>query len=283
MGWHAQLALRYWNDAGSTRAHDRHEGPLRVLKPLYPEGPAVCQHVIVHPPGGIVGGDRLAVDVEVGEGAQALVTTPGATRFYRSDGEAGVQTVRLRLHGGARFEWLPLETLAYSGCIAESRLTMALEPGAQLLGWELLALGLPAAQQPFVAGQVQQHLQLEEADAAGPGWLERGRIAAGDHRLLQSPLGLGGDGVLATAWWCEGSPLARERRERLLDAARAALDEAAAPAVRAGATAPHARVVVVRALGPRVEPVMHALQAVRAAWRAEAWGLPAAPPRVWRT
>jgi urease accessory protein len=250
-----------------------------VLQRLYPEGPAICHHVLVHPPGGIVAGDRLELEVELGEGAQALLTTPGATRFYRSEGAPGTQQVRLRLAAGARLEWLPQETLAYSGCAAENRIEMALEPGAQLLGWDLLALGLPAAQQPFVDGWVQQHLALADA---GPGWLERGRIAASDTRLLHSPLGLNGQGVLATAWWCEGSVMSRARREQFLDVARAAL-AGAAPALQAGATSPHERVIVVRALGPRVEPVMQALRTLRAAWRAEAWGLPAAPPRIWRT
>ena len=278
-GWHARLSLRYWNDAGTTRAHDLHQGPLRVLQRLYPEGPGICHHVLVHPPGGIVGGDRLELEAELGEGSHVLITTPGATRFYRSEGAPGTQQVRLRLAEGARLEWLPQETLAYSGCAAENRLEMTLAPGAQMLGWDLLALGLPAAGQPFVDGWVQQHLALEDA---GPGWLERGRIAASDHRLLHSPLGLHGQGVLATAWWCEGRALQRAWRERLLDVARDAL-ASASPDLQAGATAPHERVIVVRALGPRVEPVMQALRALRAAWRAEAWNLPEALPRIWRT
>ncbi|MFM7507155.1 MAG: urease accessory protein UreD [Rubrivivax sp.] len=279
-GWHARLALRYWNDAGTTRAHDLHEGPLRVLRRLYPEGPAICHHVVVHPPGGIVGGDRLALDATLGEGSHVVVTTPGAARFYRSEGAPGTQQVRLALAGGARLEWMPMEAIAYSGCRAENRLELALEPGAQLIGWDVLALGLPASNQPFAAGAVQQHLEL-------PGhWLERGRIAADDRLLRDSPLGLGGARVLATAWWAEGEPIAREQRQRLLDAAREhtkPLAPAPGADLRAGVTAPHERVIVLRALAQQVEPAMQLLQRVRAAWRAEAWGLAAQPPRIWRT
>jgi urease accessory protein len=279
-GWHARLALRYWNDAGTTRAHDLHEGPLRVLQRLYPEGPAICHHVVVHPPGGIVGGDRLELEATLGEGSQVVITTPGAARYYRSEGAPGTQRVRLALDGGARLEWLPMEAIAYSGCRADNRLELALAPGAQMIGWDVLALGLPASSQPFEAGVVQQHLEL-------PGhWLERGRIAADDRLLRESPLGLGGALVLATAWWAEGEPIARERRQRLLDVARE-LTEPLAPvpgaALRAGVTAPHERVIVLRALAARVEPAMQLLQRVRAAWRAEAWGLAAEPPRIWRT
>jgi urease accessory protein len=276
MGWHAHLALRYWADQGTTRAHDRHEGPLRVLQRLYPEGPAICHHVIVHPPGGIVGGDRLQVEATVGEGCHAVITTPGAARFYRSEGEPAEQQVRLDLAAGARLEWLPLETIAYSGCEARNQLSLTLAPGAQMLGWDVLALGLPAAQQPFVAGRMAQQLAL-------PGqWLEAGLIDASDTLLLHSPLGLGGDTVLATAWWAEGEPLPRARRERLLEVARAAI-EADPLVLRAGVTAAQEQVLVLRVLSSRVEPAMRLLQAVRAAWRAEAWGLAAEPPRIWRT
>jgi urease accessory protein len=252
-----------------------------VLQRLYPEGPAICHHVVVHPPGGIVGGDRLELEARLGEGSQVVITTPGAARYYRSEGAPGTQQVRLALAGGARLEWLPMEAIAYSGCLALNRLELALEPGAQMIGWDVLALGLPASSQPFEAGAVQQHLEL-------PGhWLERGRIAADDRLLRDSPLGLGGATVLATAWWAEGEPIARERRQRLLDVAREHT-EALAPApggaaLRAGVTSPHERVIVLRALAARVEPAMQLLQRVRAAWRAEAWGLAAEPPRIWRT
>jgi urease accessory protein len=289
-GWHAHLALRYWVDASTgtptTRAHDLHEGPLRVLRRLYPEGPGICHHVVVHPPGGIVGGDRLELEATLGENTHVVITTPGAARYYRSEGEAGlqevrqVQQVRLALAAGARLEWLPMEAIAYSGCNAHNRIELALEPGAQMIGWDVLALGLPASQQPFVAGSVQQHLAL-------PGhWLERGRIAADDRLLRESPLGLGGAGVLATAWWAEGEAIPRERRQRLLDAAREHTEPLAAGAgspLRAGVSSPHERVIVLRVLAEKTEPAMALLHRVRAAWRAQAWGLGAEPPRIWRT
>ena len=102
MHWHAHLQLDYTRQAGRTIAHDRHHGPLRVLQRLYPEGDAVCHQVLVHPPGGIVGGDVLALDATLATGSHALITTPGATRFYRSNGPLAEQQVRATLADGAR-------------------------------------------------------------------------------------------------------------------------------------------------------------------------------------
>ena len=275
MAWHGTLALRYRLQADRTVVHDRHDGPLRILRSLYPEG-GICHSVLVHPPGGLVGGDTLAIDAELGEGCHAVLTTPGATRFYRSLGDAAMQTLVLRLATGSRCEWLPLETLAYSGCIAENRMGFALDDGAEMIGWDITALGLPASAQPFVAGSFAQRIEL-------PGrWLERGVVRADDARLLDSPLGWAGHRVLATLWFGAGSALAEQRRDALLDAARTEVASDAL-ATTAGATSPQPGVVVVRALADRVEPAMNLLTRIRAQWRRAVWGLDACPPRVWRT
>ena len=110
MTWHGQLNLDYVRDGERTTALDRHTGPLRVLQRLYPEHPSVCHHVLVHPPGGLVGGDVLDISMQLQAGSHALITTPGATRFYRSAGDEAVQAVRIQVDDGARLEWLPLET-----------------------------------------------------------------------------------------------------------------------------------------------------------------------------
>ncbi|MBA2675699.1 urease accessory protein UreD [Ramlibacter sp.] len=276
MPWHARLSLNLRVEAGRTVARFEHEGPLRILQSLYPEGDAVCHNVLVHPPGGLVGGDVLDLRVHVDAGAHGLVTTPGASRFYRSDGEAAVQQARLRLEANARLEWFPLESLYYSGCRAENHAVFDLAPGAEAMGWDVMALGLPQARQPFVQGSVLQHLQLDNA------WLERGRIDAHDTRLMDGPLGLAGHRCMATMFLLAGSALPRARRDRALDVARACIDaQPQAQACIAGATAPDARVVVVRALAPLVEPALLLLKAIRATWRTELWNLSAAAPRGW--
>lgn len=275
-GWRGQLHIQYTLDGERTVAHDRHEGPLRVLKRLYPESPGICHHVLVHPPGGVVGGDTLRLDAHLAAGTHAVLTTPGATRFYRSEGAAAVQDSVFHVAGGARLEWLPMEAIAHSGCVAENRVTLHLAPGAECIGWDVLALGLPASNQPFDSGSFCQHLEL-------PGqWLERGRLDAADTLLLNSPMGLAGQRVLATLWFAAGTALPAARRDALLDAARAAI-AADTSACKAGATSTHAGVVVLRVLAQRVESLMALLASVRAAWRAQAWQLAANPPRIWRT
>ncbi|MET0518096.1 MAG: urease accessory protein UreD [Burkholderiaceae bacterium] len=281
MAWLGHLRLDYRLDTldghrRRTTAQDRHEGPLRVLQRLYPEGPAICHHVLVHPPGGIVGGDRLEIDAHLAEGTHALITTPSATRFYRSAGELAAQSSRLRIDDGARLEWLPLETLVYDAALAENRLRCELAPGAEMMGWDIVALGLPAAGLPFLRGHYTQHLEL-------PGrWLERGSLRAADRGLLDSPLGLAGHAVMATLWFAAGRPLPTARREALLDAARARC-AGHALASTSGATAPEDGIVVLRVLAQRVEPLFELLTRVRADWRELAWQLPACPPRIWRS
>ena len=275
MAWRGSLAIDYRLREGRTIAHDRHDGPLRVLRALHPEG-GVCHSVLVHPPGGVVGGDELAIALTLGEGAHALVTTPGATRFYRSAGATATQSLRVAAAGASRLEWLPLETIAYSGCLASNALRFELATGAEMIGWDVTALGLPESERPFDAGRFSQSIEL-------PGrWLERGSIAASDDRLLGSPLGWAGRRVLATMWFATGDALDPVRSDALLDVARSAA--AAHPlAATTGATSPQPGVIVVRALGERVEPAMELLQRIWRAWRPLAWGLAATAPRVWST
>lgn len=275
MPWHAHLALDYQRHGERTVLRHSHDGPLRIFKSLYPEGDAVCHNVVVHPPGGLVGGDVLDIEARVARGAHALLSTPGATRFYASDDAIASQRVRLRLEAGARLEWLPLETIAYPGCRADNRCTATLGEGAELFAWDVAALGLPSAQQPFDSGELLQRMEVTGL------WLEQSRIAAGDRRLLDSPLGLGGHRCLGTLVFASGSTFPRERREALLDAARRVL--ASAPSgVVAGVTGPNDRLIAVRAVAPAIEPLMALLQAVWSALRPLAWGLPGQAPRIWR-
>lgn len=276
MPWHARLRLDYMHEAGRSVVRFDHSGPLRILRSMYPEGAGICHNVLVHPPGGLAGGDTLDIALTAGPGSHALVTTPGATRFYRSLGEPALQHTRIRLEADARLEWLPLETICYSGCLAENRLEFALAPGAELLAWDVTAFGLPAAGQAFERGRFRQHIQM-------PGrWLECGVVDAADTLLLDGPLGLAGRRCMASLFFCTGSPLHRTRQEQALECARALMQTHGLRQF-AGATAPNQQVVVVRVLSPLVEPALDLLRRVWAAWRTELWQIAAQTPRIWST
>ena len=274
MTWHANLDIRYTLENDKTLARYEHKGPLRILQSLYPEGDAVCHNVLVHPPGGLVGGDTLDITIDVGAGAHGLITTPGATRFYKSLGEPALQHVHAHVQENARLEWLPLEAIAYSACQAENRAIFNLVPNAEMLAWDVTALGLPNANMPFEAGSFMQHIEI-------PGvWLERGRIDALDDRLMNGPLGMAGNRCLASIFFATGTAMTRDRKEQALTIARDVM-EAHPLYVTAGATCPNDHVVVVRVLSPLVEPAMDLLRLVWVSWRKELWQMQATTPRIW--
>ena len=144
-GWLARLDLDFQVHGGRTvLARRRHEGPLRTLRSFHPEG-APCHSYLIHPPGGIVGGDRLEIDIRVGDGAHALITTPAANKFYRSAGATARQVQELRVEAGATLEWLPQEQSLFNAARVDSLTRVALGDSARFLGWEITALGRPAS------------------------------------------------------------------------------------------------------------------------------------------
>jgi len=193
--WHAELELAYARFGDCTRpVQRRHLGPLRVQKHLYAEGPEVCQHIIVHPPGGIAGGDRLNISARVEADAWAQITSPGAAKWYRATGPA-YQQLDLKVAAGATLEWLPQETIVYSAAQAELTTSIKLEGDARLFYWDVVALGRPASGERFDLGHFQAHLDIRRDGRLL--WHERQRITGNDG-LLDSPIGLDGNPVFAT-------------------------------------------------------------------------------------
>ncbi len=159
-GWQAQLALGFVHKYGKTvLAHRHHIGPLTVQRPFYPEG-NVCHVYILHPPGGVVAGDCLTIAITADANSKALITTPAAGKFYRSTGALAQQTVTLKVAEDATLEWLPQETIIYEGAQVASQLRLELAAQARFIGWEVLALGRPAASEGFTAGEVRLSWQI---------------------------------------------------------------------------------------------------------------------------
>jgi urease accessory protein len=158
--WSARLDLEYTLRGQETvLVRSSHEGPLRVQRP-FRETSGICQTYVLHPPGGIVGGDTLDVEVRAGAGARALLTTPGATKFYRSGGDMARQSQRLLVGPGGSVEWLPQETIVFDGANALSHTYVRLHPTSSCTLWDITCLGRPASKHPFTSGSFAQRLEL---------------------------------------------------------------------------------------------------------------------------
>ena len=172
-----------------------HTGPLRVQKPLFPEGARVCHAVVLHPPGGVAGDDVLELDVDAAPGAHALLTTPGAGKWYRANERRASQHVTIRVSRGAVVEWLPQPTIFFDGVDASLETHVSLDGDALYIGWEALCFGRTASRERFVHGGVRVRTTIERGGRAL--WRERATIGGGS-RWLDTRAGLGGRPVCAT-------------------------------------------------------------------------------------
>ncbi|WP_295393108.1 urease accessory protein UreD [uncultured Thiodictyon sp.] len=268
-GWQASLELGLAERGGRTvLAHKRQFGPLTVQRPFYPEG-GPCHIYLLHPPGGVVGGDRLDVAVDVGEGAHTLFTTPGATKFYRSAGPCAQLTQRLSVAAGGVLEWFPQENILFPGANLRLNTQVELTADARFLGWEVHSLGRPAVGERFESGCADLRLSLRRAGV--PLLLER--LWIGDGVGLDGPTGLRGHPVTGT----------------LLATGAAAPDLAA---VRTQAVPPTdllwgatlvGDLLIARCLAIGTEPVNRLFTLLWGILRPRLLGRPACPPRIWCT
>lgn len=283
-GWSARLNLRFEprdaNGVQRTVMTDRsHFGPLRILKSLYPEGDATCHAVIVHPPGGIVAGDTLAIDLRVDSGAHALATTPGAQKWYRSTGAAASAITRLHVADDAHLEWMPQETMVFDGARATQTLEIMLAPKARFFGWEMLCLGRTKRGERFTRGQFRQSIRLVRASDGAPLWRESMCLEGGD-RLMTSPLGFRCLPVVATAWIALPDAESGVASADVLAAVRAQLGD---NAPLAAASSPEAGLVIVKAMGDAPEAVRNLLIGVWKSIRLRVFGREPQLPRIWST
>jgi urease accessory protein len=195
-GWLASLDLEIaCNGSASVVVHNRHHGPLRVQKPLYPEGPQTVHAIVVHPPGGIRAGDRLQIDTRVGPAAHAFLTSPGAAKWYRGDDGEAAQSVQLSAGDGAALEWMPQETIYFNGARAAQRHIVQLGAGARYIGCDVMCFGRQASGERFERGQLRLHSEIWCGSQLL--WYEQARLRAGSE-ALEGPFGLGGATVCAT-------------------------------------------------------------------------------------
>lgn len=195
-GWLASLELEIsFNDGASVVGRNRHHGPLRVQKPLYPEGRQTVHAILVHPPGGIRAGDRLQINTTLGPMAHAFLTSPGAAKWYRGDDGEAYQSVHLAAGDGAALEWMPQETIYFNGARAVQRHIVHLGAGARYIGCEVMCFGRQASGERFDRGQLRLHSEIWCGGQLL--WYEQARIDAGSEALA-GPFGLDGETVCAT-------------------------------------------------------------------------------------
>ena len=267
--WKARLALEFaFQDEKTVLVRKSHEGPLVVQKPFYPEGREVCHAIVVHPPGGIAGGDELNLDVKAGEGASVLLTTPGATKWYRSAGAWAKQSLAFGVRG--MLEWLPQETIVFDGALAQASCDVDLAADAGLIGWDIVCLGRTGSGERFRRGSFRSSIRIRRQGKLL--WLERGRIDGGG-RLLESPAGLGGSPVFGTLF---SSSLNLD--QELLNETRKPKPESGR-----GAVTLLPGIFLARYLGDSSEAARRYFIALWRILRPRLTGLEAIEPRIWQT
>lgn len=194
--WQAHLQLGFSDDAGTSRLTERsHSGPLRVQKPLYPEGNAICHALIVHPPGGVVGGDELHINAKVGKQARAFISTPGAAKWYKANGKISKQAIHIDVAEQASMEWLPQETIFFDDAHVQLTQTIHLAQDASYIGCDILCFGRTASGESFNTGKIEQNTQIRRNGKLV--WYEQGAIGGGTA-AMRGKLGLNGKTVCAT-------------------------------------------------------------------------------------
>ena len=158
--WRGRISLGFENRNQQTFLTERqHQGPLLVQRPFYPEGP-VCHVYLIHPPGGVVGGDQLEIIVDCKHNTEVLLTTPAAGKFYRSSGKTASQSVQLTVAEDAMLEWLPQETILFDGANVNSTTRIKLTHQSRFIGWEIVGLGRPVCDEAFDNGSALINIEL---------------------------------------------------------------------------------------------------------------------------
>jgi len=269
--WPARLELEFARRGErSVLARRRHDGPLVLQKPHYPEGEGICHAIIVHPPGGIAGGDELELRADLGADSSALLTTPGATKWYRSAGGWARQRIIFNLAGAASLEWLPQETIVFDGARADARLDVELNGNGMFIGWEILCLGRTGSAERFSRGEWRSRTTIKRDGK--PLWFERAWLA-GNDRALESPAVMAGEPVFA---------ILLAASDKVTPRLWAACREIA-PLPGQGAVTLLPGLLVGRYLGPSSEAAKIYFTKLWQVIRPALIGRAAVEPRVWRT
>lgn len=272
----ASIFLAFDKEAGRSRlALRKHFGQLYVQKPFYPEGPEVCHIVLVHPPGGVVGGDRLEIANHVGADAHVQVTTPGAAKWYRSNGRVSYQNVTLDVKTGGAMEWLPQETIFFDDAQVELVQNVNLEKKATYVGCEIFCFGRTAHGESFNSGRIRQKISIRRDHKLI--WYEQLNLLGGDKAMRSSHV-LANKTVCATLLAVSDSIHSSD----LINALRSQMVDVDHNAGMLGVSQVKS-VIVARYLGNSSEVAREVMLKLWAILRPALLGRIAEVPRMWKT
>lgn len=274
-GWKAMLSLFFKDRGDKTVIKDRQQkGPLAIQRPLYPEGKA-CHTYLLHPPGGVVGGDTLQISARVEKGAHALITTPGATKFYRSEKRYAHQRQVLHVEQGALLEWLPQENIFFPDAHARLDTEIHLDRDAQFLGWEMHCFGRPALNEGFSSGHL---VGKTEIYCGGRKILTEGlNIFGGDKSMIDK--GLLNFSLSGTLY----ISVENEDFFQLVQSLLNNIQQEVGTEDLVIAATQIEEMIVVRALGRWSEVILESFQKVWQQVRQHWTGETPEPPRIWAT
>jgi len=270
--WKATLDLSFAERNNKTiLTSKKHSGPLMVQKPFYPESNGCCHIYLIHPPGGIVGGDSLNLNAQLNKNSHTLITTPGATKFYRSTGVQATQNQIINLEKNAILEWLPQETVYFNDTNAVSNTIINLNSSNRFFAWEIQCLGLPAQKEYFIAGQCRQKFEI---------WRDNKPVLLETNRLI------GGDELLDASWGLQGyksvGTFIASENDIIIDLEEINSISQQFEDLSNSYTSLNG-LFIVRAMSAYVEKIKHFFAALWKALRPQILQLESSAPRIWHT
>jgi urease accessory protein len=270
--WLAKLSLTYERTPiGTVLKKSLHEGPLRVQKALYPEGDDICHTIIIHPPAGIAGGDTLDITVSIGTKCHVVLSTPSATKWYKSFKNPAKQSIQFELGEDAKLDWLPQENLFFKGANSSLLTKLNLPSSASFIGWDAMMLGRHASGEEWSSGDI--HMLNEVRRDGKLIWIENAHLNAQD--VYSRSLPQLGSWPICCSLWALGSQCSNALVEQFSEMMPWT------DSLRAGITFMPQGILVMRVVSTDIEKARNLMVDIWSRLRPIVHGVNAQPLRLW--